>query len=99
MMTDAELLRQYADGDQEAFRELVLCHVNVVYFTALRRTGGQAPRAEEVVQDVFVGLTANARRLRHYSSLVGWLFFATRFAASKAVRRERRRQRREHEAS
>lgn len=97
MTSDSELLRRYADGDQEAFREIVLRHVNVVYFTALRRTGGQAQLAEEVVQDAFAGLAANAARLRHYSSLVGWLFVATRFAASKALRRERRRQRREHE--
>ena len=97
MTIDSELLRRYADGDQKAFREIVLRHVNVIYFTALRRAGGQAQLAEEVVQDVFAGLAANAAKLRNYSSLVGWLFVATRFAASKALRRERRRQRREHE--
>jgi RNA polymerase sigma factor (sigma-70 family) len=99
MTSDSELLRRYADGDQEAFREIVLRHVNVIYFTALRRTGGRTQLAEEVVQDVFAGLAANATRLRDYASPVGWVFVATRFAASKALRRERRRQKREHEVS
>lgn len=99
MTTDSELLRRYVDGGSEgAFREVVCRHIHVIYFTALRRTGGQTQLAEEIVQDVFSALATNARRLAGYSSLVGWLFVATRFAASKALRRERRRTRREQEA-
>lgn len=98
MTTDSELLQRYVvRGSQEAFREVVGRHVHVIYFTALRRTDGQTQLAEEVVQDVFSALAANAARLSGYYSLVGWLFVATRFAASKALRGERRRSLREQE--
>lgn len=98
MISDSELLRRYADeASQEAFTELVRRHLNVIYAAALRRTAGQTHLAEEVVQEVFTALAQNAARLRDYPTVIGWLFVATRFAASKALRRDRRRQRREQE--
>jgi len=99
MTTDLELLRRYADqGSQEAFRELVNRHINVIYFAAVRRTGGQTHLAEEVTQQVFAALAKNAPLLREFPSVIGWLFVATRFVSSKELRREQRRRRRENEA-
>ena len=51
MVDDAELLRRYsASGSEEAFSELVARHLSLVYFAALRRTGGDAALAEDIAQ-------------------------------------------------
>ena len=56
-MNDTEFLRRYIqEGSQEAFAELVRLRVGLVYSLALRQTGGDAHRAEEVAQAVFTDL-------------------------------------------
>lgn len=60
MNTDAELLGRYAESRSEAaFAEFVRRHLNLVYFAALRRTGG-APLAEDIVQRVFTEAARDA---------------------------------------
>ncbi len=99
MASDNELLRRYAASrSEEAFGELVRRHLNLVYFTALRRTNSDAHLAEEVAQLVFVTLARQARSLQRHSVLSGWLYVATRHAAAKAMRAEQRRKTREQEA-
>ena len=99
MEDDAELLRHYAeDGSQEAFTELVRRNVNLVYCAALRRVGGDGHLAQDVTQQVFVALARKAPGLVDRPVLAGWLHTASRFASLRAVRAERRRQAREHEA-
>jgi len=52
MLDDASSLRLYPEGrSEDAFTELVRRHFNLVYFTALRRVGGDPHRAKEVAQD------------------------------------------------
>ena len=98
MNDDAELLRQYADHRSEpAFAELVRRHLGLVYHAALRQTGGDVHRAQDVAQDVFTGLARKARTLAQRPTLAGWLHTSTRYAALQAVRTERRRQNREQE--
>ncbi|MCD6339434.1 MAG: hypothetical protein J7M29_08675, partial [Verrucomicrobia bacterium] len=104
-MTDAhELLQKYArDGSEAAFEELVRRYVNLVYSVALRRTGGDAHLAKDVVQKVFLDLARRARRgipglERDPARLGGWLHRRACMAASDAVRSERRRRRREARA-
>jgi len=100
MIEDAELLRRYAEEKSEAaFAELVQRHVNFVYAGALRRVGGDAHLAEDVTQQVFVAVAGKAAALARHPALSGWLFTATRNVAAQLVRTERRRQRRESEAS
>jgi len=65
---------------------------------ALRHTGGDAHRAQDVTQTVFTALARKAPFLCGHSVLTGWLYRSTRFAASDAVRAERRRQERTKEA-
>jgi RNA polymerase sigma factor (sigma-70 family) len=99
MMDDAELLRSYVrERSQDAFTELVRRHVNLVYFAALRRVGGDAHLADDVAQSVFADLARKAPSLQERSGLTGWLYTSTRFAAAQLVRGERRRRTHEQEA-
>jgi RNA polymerase sigma factor (sigma-70 family) len=99
MIDDNELLRRYSDErSEEAFTELVQRHVNLVYFAALRRVGGDAHLADDLTQKVFADLARKALSLKNRSVLTGWLYTSTRFAAAQAVRSERRRRTHEQEA-
>src|SRR5215831_9110593 len=99
MLDDYQLLRRYADdGSEAAFGELVGRYVNLVYSTALRRTGGDAHQAQDVAQIVFTDLARKAGSLPEKVVLAGWLHRATQYAASQLRRSEQRRRAREHEA-
>jgi RNA polymerase sigma factor (sigma-70 family) len=96
---DNELLCRYLeDGSEEAFGELVRRHVNLVYFAALRRVGGDRHLADDVTQNVFTDLARKAPSLKNRRVLTGWLYISTRFAAAHAMRTEQRRRTRETEA-
>ena len=98
-MDDDQLLREFVGHrSEEAFRALVDRHINFVYSVAFRQLG-DPHRAEEVAQLVFIDLAAKASRLPPNVVLAGWLFRATRFAASKTIRSEIRRQQRERQAA
>jgi RNA polymerase sigma factor (sigma-70 family) len=99
MTDDNQLLERFATGgDEDAFRELIERHLDLVYSAALRRVNGDAPLAEDVAQTVFTDLARKARSLPRDVLLTGWLYEAVRFAATSAIRGERRRQTREQEA-
>src|SRR6266480_3501035 len=100
-MTDTgQLLRDYAERhDEKAFGELVKCHLDLVYSTALRQLGGDAQLAQDIAQVVFTDLARKAKTLPREVVLGGWLYRHTCFTAAKALRTERRRQIREHEAA
>jgi RNA polymerase sigma factor (sigma-70 family) len=99
MTDDVELLRCYAEKDSEAaFAALVQQRVDFVYSIALRQVAGDVHLAQDVVQQVFTDLARKAQVLVARPTLTGWLCRSTHFAASDAVRRERRRRAREQEA-
>ena len=104
MTSDLNLLRQFArDNSQDAFAEIVLRHVDLVYSAAVRQV--RSPQlAEEVAQSVFTDLARVAAtpssplRSRDASSpqtLTPWLYAVTRRTAIDAIRKESRRQLRE----
>jgi RNA polymerase sigma factor (sigma-70 family) len=98
-MNDAALLRRYVDErSQEAFTALVEGRFNLVYSAALRQLGGDVHRARDVAQTVFMDLARKAPSLRGHSSLIGWLYTSTHYAAAKTIRGEQRRKVREGEA-
>lgn len=89
-MEDAALLKEYvARNSEDAFRELVNRHLDLVYATALRQVRC-AHLAEDVSQAVFIALAQKAHLFSHDVILEGWLFRATRFASANALRSERR---------
>lgn len=97
MNDDAARLREFAaTGSQDAFAAIVQRYVPLVYRAALRRTGGDAHRAEDVAQLVFIVVAREAAKLATHPDLTGWMFTTTRFLAAKTVRSERRRAAREH---
>ncbi len=99
-MTDNQkLLVEYAQtGSENAFRELVTRHVDLVYSAALRLVGGDTHRAQDVAQTVFVDLARLARTLSPDVMLGGWLHRHACFVATNTMRGERRRQSRERQA-
>jgi RNA polymerase sigma factor (sigma-70 family) len=93
--SDAQLLRDYADHAHEAaFREIVARHADVVYSAALRQVSSP-DLARDVAQSVFTDLARKAspvaKKLAENSSLIGWLYRSTRFAALNLIRDSRRR--------
>ncbi|EEF57789.1 RNA polymerase sigma factor [Pedosphaera parvula] len=99
MTEDSIQLHRFVEkGDEEAFRELVGRHFNLVYGTALRQANGDASLAEDITQTVFTDLARKAPLLPREIILAGWLYEATRFAAAKAIRSEQRRRAREQKA-
>lgn len=97
--SDADLLRVYASsGDAVAFRRLVERHIDFVYACAVRQVGNR-DLAEDVVQAVFLLLSQKGAKIKAGTFIKGWLFTATRYAASNAWRAEARRKNREREAA
>lgn len=95
---DMELVREYAaHNSEEAFATLVSRHVNLVYSVALRRLG-DVHLAEEVTQAAFIILARKAGSLGPKTILSAWLCRTAQFLAARALRTQRRRQRREQES-
>ncbi|MEI6074500.1 MAG: sigma-70 family RNA polymerase sigma factor [Verrucomicrobiota bacterium] len=98
-MTDGELLGRYVrDRSESAFAELVARHINLVHAAALRQVNGDSHLAEDVTQSVFADLARTAGKLLRHTSLTGWLYTSTRFAAANTRRTEQRRITREQQA-
>ncbi|MCI0745660.1 MAG: sigma-70 family RNA polymerase sigma factor [Verrucomicrobia subdivision 3 bacterium] len=96
---DDELLQRYAQHqDADAFSVLVQRYLGLVYSAAFRRVGDHH-LAEEIAQAVFVVLARKAGKLRPTTVLAAWLYQATRFAASDALKLEHRRLKYEQEAA
>lgn len=97
-MEDSELLDRYArERSEDAFRELVSRHVDLVYSAALRQTR-DPHRAEDACQLVFATLARKAALLSGHPCLRGWLYTCTHYTAAKLRRSEQRRLLREQEA-
>jgi RNA polymerase sigma factor (sigma-70 family) len=95
-MDDAALLHAYVrERDEAAFSELVRRHVDLVHTAAFRRVGGDARKAQEVTQQVFIDLAKKAAALTRHPALPAWLHRSTRFVAANLRREEHRRRARE----
>jgi RNA polymerase sigma factor (sigma-70 family) len=99
MADDAELLRRYSEDSDQAFTEFVGRHLNLVYFTAVRSTGGDTALAQDVAQSVFTLAARRARALSAHPTPMGWLHTTTRHIAARALRKEHTRQHYEQKAA
>ncbi len=86
------MARWTASRDADAFQELVVRHVRMVYGTALRILGNAAS-AEEVVQECFLELAQRPGRIRH--TVGGWLHGVAVRKSLSRLRADGRRLRRE----
>ena len=90
--------RDYAQSNSEqAFTTLVSRHINLVYSVAMRQVGA-CHLAEEITQSVFIILAQKAKSLGPETILSGWLCRTARYVSADALKTQRRRQFREHEA-
>jgi RNA polymerase sigma factor (sigma-70 family) len=97
-MTDVHLLRQFVQaGDQDAFRQIVDRHIDMVHAAAFRQIS-DATMAEDVTQAVFIVLARKAKRVNG-ATLAGWLVNSARLIAMDARRNEVRRRVREQKAA
>ncbi len=99
LTSEALLARFAATSSEELFAALVQRHLPMVYRTALRLTGGDTHRAEDVSQIVFADLAQKADRISSGTLVGGWLYRHTWFTAAKLMRSENRRALREQEAN
>lgn len=89
---DADLLRRFADGDEEAFSQIVERYAGLVFCVCNRVLGDRA-RAEDVAQETFFRLLKSRDSVSQ--SLGGWLHRAATRLAVDALRSETARRKRE----
>jgi RNA polymerase sigma-70 factor (ECF subfamily) len=92
LLDDAALVGRLRAGDLDALDALFHRHARALLGVAYRLTGNSA-EAEDVVQDLFVGLPVALRRYAEQGTLAAWLRTVTvRLALDLMRRRERRRE-------
>lgn len=84
--TDAELLRRFVDGDEEAFVQLVVRHFDAVE-RWVRHQIGARPEVDDVVQETFLAAIGAAESFRGADSARAWLFGIARHRIARQFRR------------
>lgn len=85
-MSDVELARRARDGEREAFGLLLERHYDLVYRVA-RRFAGNAADAEDIAQDVCVGLAGKLKSFRGEARFTTWLYRVALNACRDHLRR------------
>lgn len=70
---DAYLIQRCSDGDTDAFEEIVTKYRSRI-FNITRRVVRDSGDAEDVMQEVFIKLFKNLRRLKNPARLKSWLY-------------------------
>ena len=86
--SDEALLRAHADGDPDAFAEIVRRHRDRLWAVAVR-TIGDREEAADALQDAFLSAYRAAERFRGDSAVTTWLH---RIVVNACIDRTRRRQ-------
>jgi len=85
-MTDEGLAIRAANGDREAFAELVERHYGRILSLGRRMLGSRA-EAEDLAQDVCIGLARRIRSFRGEARFTTWLYRVVLNAGRDALRR------------
>jgi RNA polymerase sigma-70 factor (ECF subfamily) len=88
--TDAELLAQYAAGNEDAFREIVTRYKNSLY-AFLRQFLNQIDLVEDVFQETFLQLYTSRASFDTTRPLRPWLFTIAANKAKDALRKHQRK--------
>jgi RNA polymerase sigma-70 factor (ECF subfamily) len=88
-LTDAELLQQYAKGDEAAFREIVHRYKNSLY-AFLKQFLNQSDLVDDVFQETFLQLFASYKSFDPSRPLRPWLFTIAANKAKDALRKAQR---------
>ena len=87
--TDADLLRRFANGEEEAFRELVTRYKHSLY-AFLRRFINRDDLIEDVFQETFLQLFNSRASFDMSRPLRPWLFTIAANKAKDALRKQQR---------
>ena len=90
MLSDADLMVAYADGDEDAFDALFRACGPLV-FGYMRRGGRPVEEARDLTQQAFLHLHRARKDFRRGESLRPWLMTIARNVLRDHLRRERRR--------
>jgi RNA polymerase sigma-70 factor (ECF subfamily) len=88
---DNELIRQVAEGDENAFRELY-SRYHLPVFNYILKLIHQPSNAEEILQDVFVGVWQGAGKFRGKASVKTWIFRITHNRTVSWLRKDKKNQ-------
>ena len=61
-------------GERREFEAEAVIHLDVLYSVGLRLTAGDAPRAEDLIQETFQGCISGQARLRDQQNFRAFLF-------------------------
>lgn len=89
-MTEEELIKSAARGDQDAFAQLLELHQNKVYGLTLRLSGSPED-AMELTQETFFNAWRGLPNFHFESKFSTWLYRLATNAAIDFLRREKRR--------
>lgn len=87
---DTGLIERLKAGDHEALERIFHLYSGKLYNVALRILGGDAPDAEEVIQDVFLTAFRKAHMFQGHSQFSTWLYRLTVNAALGRIRRSKK---------
>jgi RNA polymerase sigma-70 factor, ECF subfamily len=88
-ISDAELLAQFGEGDEDAFRELVSRYKNSLY-AFLKQFLNRYDLVEDVFQETFLQLYASRKSFDTSRPLRPWLFTIAANKAKEALRKSQR---------
>lgn len=87
--SDEVLMQLYADGDVEAFDELVHRHKNAVYAYIFGFTR-HSDSVDDLFQNVFIRIIQNRHRYRPKAKFTTWLYTITRSVCIDEMRKNKR---------